>query len=43
MAGIQVNQECVIGFNDFKFKSDGTYMIFRLSEDFKQVIIEKMW
>jgi len=41
MAGVHINESCITGFNDFKLRSNGKYMIFSLSCDLKHVIIEK--
>ena len=40
-SGVAVNQECISEFNAFKLKNQNRYILFKLSDDLKEVVIEK--
>ncbi|KAJ5078507.1 cofilin/actin-depolymerizing factor [Anaeramoeba ignava] len=41
-AGIRAEDECIKKFNEFKMGNQISYLIYRLSDDLKRIIIEKI-
>ncbi|KAJ5078505.1 cofilin/actin-depolymerizing factor [Anaeramoeba ignava] len=41
-AGIRAEDECIKKFNEFKMGNSISYLIYRLSDDLKRIIIEKI-
>jgi len=41
MSGVSVNERCISEFSEFKLRSRYSYIIFRLSADLKEIIVEK--
>jgi cofilin len=41
MAGIKVNESCILEFQDFKLRHDCGYIVYRISPDLKEVVIEQ--
>eukprot|EP01121_Diplochlamys_sp_Union-15-3_P009153 TRINITY_DN2475_c0_g1_i1.p1 TRINITY_DN2475_c0_g1~~TRINITY_DN2475_c0_g1_i1.p1 ORF type:complete len:162 (-),score=34.67 TRINITY_DN2475_c0_g1_i1:46-474(-) len=39
--GVEINDKCIAEFNDFKLKKKHRFIIFRVSDDLKSVVIEK--
>jgi len=40
--GVQVNVDCITKFNEFKLRSNHKYIVFKMSDDLKEVVIEKL-
>merc|ERR1711974_509834 len=40
-SGVAVNQDCISKFNEFKLKNNNRYLLFKLSDDLSQVVIDK--
>jgi len=39
--GVSVNSECVTRYNEFKLRKTNKYIVFRLSDDLREIIIDK--
>eukprot|EP01099_Mayorella_cantabrigiensis_P005850 TRINITY_DN474_c1_g1_i1.p1 TRINITY_DN474_c1_g1~~TRINITY_DN474_c1_g1_i1.p1 ORF type:complete len:141 (-),score=33.69 TRINITY_DN474_c1_g1_i1:123-545(-) len=40
-SGVAVHQDCITEFNEFKLKNKNRYILFKLSDNLKEVVIEK--